>query len=79
MKRVQTKLVQNQIPHFAWEEPDFDLGFTSITTVPLDFEQKQVLKNYRVYNSKNSTPSFKLQDPVSTTGNVGENPTGVAN
>ena len=49
LKRVQTKLVQNQIPHYAWVEPDLELGFTSITTVPLDYNQKQVLKNYRVY------------------------------
>jgi hypothetical protein len=54
LKRVQYKLVQNQIPHYAWTEPDFDLGFTSITTVPLDFNQKQILKNYRVYSNRNS-------------------------
>jgi hypothetical protein len=50
LKRVQKKLADYQIPHFSWIEPDFELGFTSIATIPLTYEQKQLLKNYRVYH-----------------------------
>lgn len=75
LKRVRDKLVQNQIPHFAWTEPDFDLGFTSITTIPLDFEQKQVLKNYRVYSSSRG---LTIKAPAAA-GDAGLSPAEMAN
>lgn len=49
LERVLAKLKANQIPHYAWHEPDYDYGFTSIATVPLTVEQKQVLENYRLW------------------------------
>jgi hypothetical protein len=52
LKRVQTKLNLHQIPHFPWVEPDLDLGFTTIATIPLTYEQKQALRNYRLYSSR---------------------------
>lgn len=48
--RVAQKLRANQIPHYEWVEPDFDLGFTSIATAPITGEKRQVLKNYRLYS-----------------------------
>ena len=49
LNRVRAKLEGLQIPHYAWHEPDGDLGFTAITTVPLDGDTKQLLANYRLY------------------------------
>jgi hypothetical protein len=51
LNRVLEKLKQNQIQHFPWTEPDFDLGMTAIATCPLDEERKQVLSNYRLYHA----------------------------
>jgi hypothetical protein len=52
LHRVVAKLQANQIPHYAWMEPDFDFGFTAIATTPLDAEQKQILMNYRLLKFK---------------------------
>jgi hypothetical protein len=48
LERVLAKLKLNQIQHFAWTEPDYDLGMTAIATVPLDEKRKQCLMNYRL-------------------------------
>ena len=55
LHRVQAKLKAYQIPHYAWTEPDYDLGFTSIATGVLSEEQKLPLKNYRLWNAVNNT------------------------
>ncbi len=49
LKRVLAKLKHNRIPHYEWHEPDNDFGFTAIATIPLDEEQRKVLKNYRLF------------------------------
>lgn len=54
LSRVEKKLLANAIPHYSWSEPDFAIGFTSITTVPIEGEQRAALQNYRVYNEKNN-------------------------
>ena len=43
------KLATHQIPHYAWHEPDGDLGLTAIATIPLYGEQRALMRNYRVY------------------------------
>lgn len=58
LNRVRDKMAKHQIPHYAWVEPDNDLGFTSITTAPLREDKRQFLRNYRVYN----TPVVQGQD-----------------
>jgi hypothetical protein len=50
LKRALAKLKSNQIPHFAWSEPDFDYGLTALCTAPVAGEQRKALSNYRVYN-----------------------------
>jgi hypothetical protein len=50
LRRVEKKLEACAIPHFSWTEPDYDLGFTAITTAPLTREEKVALANYRVYS-----------------------------
>jgi hypothetical protein len=45
------KLSDNKIPHYEFSEPDYDYGFTSIATIPLRDEQRQVLRNYRLYKA----------------------------
>lgn len=49
LKRAQYKLSDLGIVHYAWHEPDGDLGFTSIATVPLGREEKEPLKQYRLW------------------------------
>lgn len=50
LERAAAKLREHAIPHYEWREPDFDFGFTSMATAPLDYKQRQVLSNYRVWN-----------------------------
>lgn len=61
LERAQRKLAQHAIPHCAWVEPDMDLGFTSIATIPLDCIQKQVLANYRLWSPMLARSSEKEQ------------------
>lgn len=49
LEKTRQKLVSNGISHIRWDEPDGDLGFTALCTVPLNMEQKEVLKNYRLW------------------------------
>lgn len=51
LDRVVTKLTARNILHVKYVEPDFEnaLGFTAISTVPLDHTQKQELCNYRLW------------------------------
>ncbi|HVI10203.1 MAG TPA: hypothetical protein VND65_18075 [Candidatus Binatia bacterium] len=46
--RLEQKLVDAGITFFRWDEPDDDLGFTSIATVPLCGKIREVLQNYRL-------------------------------
>lgn len=48
---VMDKLEANRLQYVTWNEPDYDMGFTAIATVPLDVEQKAVLANYRLWKS----------------------------
>ena len=70
LERTQRKLADAGILHAAWEEPDFDLGFTAIATVPITREQKQVLANYRLWRSPISARSSEKERPVLTGGPV---------
>ncbi len=49
LERVERRLAENSIPHCSWHEPDGDLGFTSIATVPLTLQQKECLAHYRLW------------------------------
>lgn len=55
LKRVETKMKACGIPHYAWHEPDGDLGFTSLATVPLVGSQREMLLNYRVWSFPHSS------------------------
>lgn len=75
--RAQNKLLDNHIAHFAWVEPDGDLGFTAIATAPLDDSERMILKNYRVWSDRlpvvlNSTLPSKGES-------LGVTPSGQAN
>ena len=74
LQRVEAKLVAHQIPHYSWTEPDEDLGFTAIATAPISGEQRNTLRNYRVY-----APVAQLRERPALNGEaVGENPAGCA-
>lgn len=49
LERVRSKLQAHQVPHYCWEEPDYDFGFTAIATAPLTEEEKKPLGNYRLW------------------------------
>lgn len=49
LKRADRKLSDCGIVHCAWTEPDGDMGFTAIATVPLSSEEKEPLKQYRLW------------------------------
>ena len=55
LERTLRKLQDNKIPHYAWYEPDYDFGLTSITTAPIMGAQREVLKKYRKYSPGTST------------------------
>ena len=75
LKRVLAKLRANNILHYSWVEPDFNFGLTSIATGPLYGEQREILKNYRVY----SPVAQNTEQPVLNREDIGENPIGGAN
>ena len=66
--RVEKKLQQNQIPHYSWKEPDFDLGFTAIATGPISGIKRQALSNYRLYSPGTAQAArFLTEDGATTT------------
>lgn len=76
LNRALAKIKAANILHYAWVEPDFNFGFTSIATAPIQGEQRKVLANYRVYNSPVAQPQEHLG---SNPRDVGSIPTGRAN
>lgn len=49
LERVRAKLDAASLDYHAWEEPDLEMGFCSIATMPLDRAQKALLANYRLW------------------------------
>lgn len=49
LHKVKAKLEENFITHLCWSEPDNDLGFTAVATVPLCGKIREVLSNYRLW------------------------------
>jgi len=76
LERALAKIKAAQITHYAWHEPDFDLGFTSITTAPISGEQRKALANYRLYPR---TPVVLSSTSPSKGESVGSGPAGRAN
>jgi hypothetical protein len=50
LERAKRRLETNAIDHFAWEEPDYDLGFTAIATAALKGREREPLAHYRLWN-----------------------------
>ncbi|MNK09892.1 hypothetical protein D3C87_278800 [compost metagenome] len=51
LKKLAVKLKEKSIVHSKFFEPDDDLGYTSITTVPLTGDQRKVFSNYRLWRA----------------------------
>jgi hypothetical protein len=49
---VIRKLEANRIEAVSFVEPDFDMGLSAVATVPLNAEQRLVLKNYETWKEK---------------------------
>jgi len=43
LRRAEQKLIAAKIPHFVWEEPDYNFGLTSIATAPVRGDQRKAL------------------------------------
>jgi hypothetical protein len=75
LDRVQLKLRDAGITFFHWDEPDDDLGFTAIATVPIRGPLRDVLKNYRIL--KHGPREMLAYSPTPAKNvDVGSNPTG---
>lgn len=57
MNRVIRKLNENNLKHYCWIDPDGDLkqGWLAVGVAPIDAKQKEVMKNYRLWNPANNT------------------------
>jgi len=81
LQKVQLKLRKNKIPHFAWIEPDFNYGLTAIATAPIWGQQRDILKEYRVYKPNECCEHSRIiqmqGSPVRS--NEGSNPSPGAN
>jgi len=76
LERARAKIRSANILHYAFHEPDFNLGFTAICTAPIHGAQRDILKNYRLYQ----TPVAQVDEhPALNREDVGTSPTGRAN
>lgn len=70
LERVSAKLVAHGIRAYAYDEPDYQMGFTALATVPLTVEEKGVLSNYRLWRAPGEpgnrlVPSLETPAPCS--------------
>lgn len=52
LRSAERHLIRNGIKYHKFYEPDNDLGFTSITTEPLDFSMKPLFKKFSLWKFK---------------------------
>jgi hypothetical protein len=50
LDRVIDKLNTNQIKFSLFHEDDYDMGLTAVATVPLDEDQRAIMRNYKLWN-----------------------------
>lgn len=75
LELVCERLTANQIPHWSWEEPDFDFGFTAIATAPISGQQRECLRSFRLWKPV-IHPSANCKPAASKAAYVGAGPTG---
>ena len=66
LERVSAKLLHHKIRHYNYSEPDYQMGFTAIATVPLTVEEKKVLSNYRLWKVTPGEMGNRLAPSVGT-------------
>lgn len=69
LNRVIAKLQENNIPHYVMVDTDVCSDPTAVVTWPLDEEQKQVLRNYRL--RKYTSGSMDLPPETSLNADAG--------
>jgi len=52
LHKAENMLIQNNIKYHKFYEPDNDIGYSSITTEPLDMVQKKLFKKFRLWTPK---------------------------
>jgi len=73
LKEACALLSANQIPHWSWTEPDFNLGFTAICTAAISGSERLCLAHYRTWKPVfPSSANCKLA--VSNTAHAGAGP-----
>lgn len=50
LERVINKLIDNNIHFSDFYEPDNDMGLSAVATVPVNAEQREILRGYRLWN-----------------------------
>lgn len=78
---ARMELLKAEIKHWAWTEPDFGLGFTSITTVPISGEKRLALAHYDTWKPiLLSSPNCKAANSNLAHAGAGpaESPTGAS-
>lgn len=77
LERACREMTAAGIPHHSWHEPDFDMGFTAITSAPIEGEQRRALAHYKVWNVDGLlSPSSMAERILLTDLVVGSTPTG---
>lgn len=71
LEKTLEKLKAHQIVHVRWDEPDWDMGFTSIATAPLSGERKSVLSNYRLWKFTPEVVREATPLPLALGGSLG--------
>jgi hypothetical protein len=79
LKAVCQLLSDNQIPHWSWTEPDFDLGFTSITTAAISGDQRRCLAHFRLWREEFIRPWPNCKAVPSKGIDAGAGPAGRTN
>ena len=70
LHKVQKKLQESRIPHYAYNEPDDEMGFTAICTAAISGEQRTTLRHFKLYREGTSqevcrsNPNFPTSTPV---------------
>lgn len=63
LSQIEKKLSDFAIPHYCWNEPDYDIGFSSICTAALYGEARNPLRFYSLW---------KQPDQVSLSGRAAD-------
>lgn len=63
---------QHQIPHFIWDEPDFEYGITALVTAAVRGEKREAFAEYELWKQfVHPSPNCKAADSKSVYAGAG--------